>query len=113
MVPLFYVDDCLMLIPSKDKNDEAYASLQAHFKIEYYGQLNMYLVIYLDQHPDVSIHQRQNHITQSIISMIPGMYKSSAKPTPVVKPPLSKETRELRQEKMTLITNKSLGCSTY
>ena len=33
MVPLFYVDDCLMLSPSKDKINELYASIQEDFKI--------------------------------------------------------------------------------
>ena len=43
MVLLFYVDDCLMFSPSKDKTDEVYASLQAYFKIEDNGELNNYL----------------------------------------------------------------------
>ena len=34
MVLLFYVDDCLMFIPSKDKVCDVYASLQADFKIK-------------------------------------------------------------------------------
>ena len=34
MVLVFYVDRCLMFSPSKDKNDDLYASLQAYFKIE-------------------------------------------------------------------------------
>ena len=34
MVPLFYVDDCITFIPSKDKIDELYASLQAYFNIK-------------------------------------------------------------------------------
>ena len=33
MFQLFYVDDCLMLSPYKDKIDELYANLQAYFKI--------------------------------------------------------------------------------
>ena len=33
MVLLFYVDDCLIFSPSKDKIDELYASLQENFKI--------------------------------------------------------------------------------
>ena len=34
MVLLFYVGDCLVFIPYKDKIVEVYASLQADFKIE-------------------------------------------------------------------------------
>ena len=37
--------------------------------------------------------------------MIPGMDKSSAKPTPAVKPPLAKNEID-QARKMTLITNK-------
>ena len=56
MFLLFYVDDCLMFSPSKDKTDEVYASLQAYFKIEDNGELNNYLWIDLDCRPDGPIH---------------------------------------------------------
>ena len=36
-VILFYVDDCLMFSPSKDKIDDVYTSLQADLNIEYNG----------------------------------------------------------------------------
>ena len=49
MVLLFYVDDCLMFSPSKDKIYEVYASLHADFKIEDDGELNKYLGIDLDR----------------------------------------------------------------
>ena len=44
----------------------------------------------MDLRPDASIHIRQPYITQMILNMIPGMYKSSAKPNPAVKPPIEK-----------------------
>ena len=56
MVPLFYVDDCLMFSPSKGKIDEVYAYLQAYFKIEDDGDLNKYLEMELYHRPDGSIH---------------------------------------------------------
>ena len=43
MVLLFYVDECLMLSPSKDEIDEVYISLQSYFKIEDDEDLNKYL----------------------------------------------------------------------
>ena len=52
MVLLFYVDDCLMFSPSKDKIDDVYASLQEYFNIEDDRYLNKYLVIDLDLRPD-------------------------------------------------------------
>ena len=48
IVLLFYVDDCLMFISSKDKIDGIYASLQVYFKIEDDVDLNKYFGIYLD-----------------------------------------------------------------
>ena len=44
----------------------------------------------MDHSPDVSIHIRQPYLPQSIINIIPGIDKSSAKPTPMVKPPQAK-----------------------
>ena len=88
MVLLFYVDDCLMFIPSKDKIDEVYDSLQEDFKIEDDGELNKYRGIDLDRHPYGSIHTSQTYLTQRIINMISDIEKSSAKPTPTVKTPL-------------------------
>ena len=55
MILLFYVDDCLLCIPSKDKIDEVYASLQKDFKIEDDGELNKYLGIDLERSPYGSI----------------------------------------------------------
>ena len=43
MVPLFYLDDFLMISPSKDKIDNLYASLQECFNIEDDGELKKYL----------------------------------------------------------------------
>ena len=98
MVLLFYVDECSMLSPSKDKIYEVYASIQEYFKIEYDGELNKYFGIDLDHHPYGSIHISQPYITQRILNMITGMEKSSAKPTPAVKPPLAKnEGSQARQ----------------
>ena len=83
--------------------DEVYAYLQAYFRIEYYGDLNKYRGIELDFRPYGSIHIRQTYLTQRILNMIPGMGKSSTKPTPVVKPP-PPQMRDIKQEKITLIT---------
>ena len=44
MVQLFYVDGCLRFSHSKDKIDDVYASLQEDPRIEYYGQLNRYIL---------------------------------------------------------------------
>ena len=52
--------------------------------------MDISLGIELDRRPDVSIRIRQPDLTQIIINMIPGMDKSSAQPTPAVKPPLEK-----------------------
>ena len=49
IVLLFYVDDCLMFISSKDKIGGIYASLQVYFKIEDDVDLNKYFGIYLDR----------------------------------------------------------------
>ena len=87
MVLLFYVDDCLIFIPSRDKIDEVCASLQAYFKIEDDGELNKYLGIDLDRRSDVSIYLRQPYLTKSILDMIPDMYNSNTNPTLTVKPP--------------------------
>ena len=87
---LFYVDYCLVFSPFKDKIDEVYASLQEYFKIKYDRYINKYLGIDMDLLPDGSIHLSQPYLTQRITNRITGMYKSSAKPTPTVKPPLAK-----------------------
>ena len=79
-----------MFIPSKDKIDEVYASIQEYFKIEDDEYLNKYLGIELDRRTDGSIRISQPCITQRIINMIPGMDKSSANPIFVVKPTLAK-----------------------
>ena len=85
-----YVDDYLIVSPSKDKIDELYASFQAYFNIEDDGELNKYLRIELDYRPYESIYIRWSYIIQRILNMIPGMGKSSSKPNPVVKPPPAK-----------------------
>ena len=41
----YFVNDCVMFIPSKDKIDKLYASFQVYFNIEDYGELNKYLGI--------------------------------------------------------------------
>ena len=51
MLLLFYVDDFLMFIPSKDKIDDVYASLQVYYNIEDNVYLNKYLGIDLERHP--------------------------------------------------------------
>ena len=99
-----------MFSPYKDKIDEVYASIQAYFKIKYYRQLNKYLGIELDLHPNGSIHMRQPYLIQIIINIIPGKYKSIANPNPTVKYPLEK-MRDIKQN-ITLITNQQLGRST-
>ena len=71
-------------------SDEVYASLQADLKIEDDGELNKYLRIYLDLRLDGYIHLWQTYLTQRILNMNPGMENSSAKPTPMVKPPPEK-----------------------
>ena len=103
MVLLFYVYECLIFSPYKDKIDEVYASLQADFNIEDSGEINKYLGIELDRRPDGSIHLSQPYSTQIIINMIPGMDKSRSKPTPAVKPPLEKN-EGYQAIKITLIT---------
>ena len=47
-------------------------------------------MIELYRHLDGSIHIRQRCLTKIILNMIPGMDKSSANPTHVVKPPIAK-----------------------
>ena len=42
MVLLCYVDECLMFIPSEDKIDEVYVSIQAYSKIEDGGDIKKY-----------------------------------------------------------------------
>ena len=76
---------------SKDKIDEVYASIQSYFSIEDDVYINKYLGIKLDHRPDGPIHLRQPYITKIILNMIPGMDKSSSKPTPTVKPPPAKK----------------------
>ena len=49
MVIIFYVEDCLMFSPFKDKIDDVYASIQEYFKIEDYRELEKYHRIELDQ----------------------------------------------------------------
>ena len=79
-----------MFSPSKDKSNDVYASLWGNFKIEDDGELKKYFWIELDRRPYGSIYIIQPYLTQRFISMIPGMDKSSAKPTPAIKTPLAK-----------------------
>ena len=104
MVPLFYADDCLMLGPYKDKIEEVYASLQTEFKTKGNGNLNKYLGIELQHCPDGSIQLRQPYLTQRIINIVPGLDKSSDKPTPEFKPPLAKIYKSQERKKI-LITD--------
>ena len=90
MVLLFYVDDCLMFIPSKDKIDEVYDSLQEYFNIEEDREHNKYLGIELDCCPYGSIYLKQPYLTQTILNMIIGIDRPSANSTPVVKLTLAK-----------------------
>ena len=105
MFLLFYVDGCLIFISSKGKMVELYASLQLYLKIEDDRELNKYLGIELYRLPDGSINLSQTYLTQRIINIIPGMYSSSVKPTPAIKPPLAKK-QEAQPIKMTLIIDK-------
>ena len=94
-----------MFSPYKDKIDEVYASIQADFKIEDAGELNKFLGIDMDRQPDGSIHTSHTYLeTQRILNNIPGMDKSSANPTPTVKPHLEKNEGS-QARKMTLITD--------
>ena len=52
MVPLFYVNYCLIFSPYKDRIDKLYSSLQADFKIEGDRYINKYLEIDLELRPD-------------------------------------------------------------
>ena len=91
-----------MFIPSKDNIDVLYASLQEYFNIKYDREINKYLGIEQYRCPNVSIHVRQPYLTPNIINKIPGMEKSSADLTPVVKPPIAKH-EEAQEGKITLI----------
>ena len=104
MLPIFCVDNCLISSPSEDKIDKLYASIQEIFKKEDDRDLNKYPGIELERHSDGSIYLRQPSQTQIILNMIPGMYKSSATPTPVIKPPQEKN-KVYKARKMTLITD--------
>ena len=79
-----------MLSHSKDKIDGVHAYISADFKIEDEGDISNYLGIKMEHYADGSIHIRQPYLYQIIINLIPGMDKSSAKPTSAVKPPLVK-----------------------
>ena len=94
-----------MFSPSKDKIDKLYVSLQEDLKIKDDGYLNKCIEIELYRHPYGSIHTIRNYLIQRIVNMIPGMYKSSDKPTPVFEPPLEKN-EGYQAIKMTLITDK-------
>ena len=103
MVQLFYVDDCLIFSPSKDKIYDVYASLQAYFNIDYDGDIRTYLGIELDCCPDGSIHLRQPYPAKRKFNLIPGMEKSSSKRNPEVKTPLAKN-EGAQPRKINLIT---------
>ena len=70
-----YLDHCIIFIPSEDKIDYIYASLQEYYKIEDDEDLNRYNEIYLAWSLDGSIHISQPYISQSFINMLPGMDK--------------------------------------
>lgn len=55
--------------------------------------MNKYTVVDLYLRLDGSIHLWQNFVTQIIVNLIPRLGKSSANPTPAVKPPLEKRGR--------------------
>ena len=88
MVILFYVYDCLMFSPFTDKIDNIYAPLQTDFNIECDKELNNYPGILVGRRQYGSTHLSQPYLTQGITNLVPGMDKSSTKPTPAVKPRL-------------------------
>ena len=88
--PTFYVNYCLIFDPFKDEIDDVYGSLWGGLKIEDDGYINKYIGIDINSFSDGLIHIMQPYLAQRIINMIPGMEKSSAKPTPSFKPPLAK-----------------------
>ena len=75
MVLLFYVDYFLIFSTYKGIIDEVYLYLQVDFKKEDDGDINNYLGINLDRRPDVSINLRQTYLNQSILNIIPVVYK--------------------------------------
>ena len=75
-----------MVIPSKDKIDALYASLQEYFNIEDDGEIKKYIGRDLEHRRDDTIHISQDYLTQWIINIIPVMQKSSTNQNPVVKP---------------------------
>ena len=79
-----------MFIPSENKIDWLYASLQAYFKIEDDGELKKYIGVDLDRRPDESIHLSQSYLAKTILNMILGMENSSANSTPAVQPLIEK-----------------------
>ena len=104
IVLLCYVDGCLVFSPSKDKIDEVYVSLQEDSNIEGDGNINNYLGMDLNRRPYGSINIRKTYLTRGILNIIPGMDKSSSKPTPVVKPPLAKD-EGAKARKMNFVTD--------
>ena len=87
MFLLFYVDDCLLFIPSKDKIDEVYECIQENSKIKDDVELKKYLGIELDRLLYGFIHLSQPYLTQISLNRITGMGRSRSKPTPTVNPP--------------------------
>ena len=78
MVPIFYVGNCLIFSPSKDKIDDVHSSLQEDFKIEDDGNIKKHLGVELYRLPDLSIHLSQPYLDQIIINRFVGMDKSIA-----------------------------------
>ena len=79
-----------MFIPTKDKIDGGWTSLQSCFRIEDDGYLKKYPGIEFYCLSDGSIHLSRPYLTQRIINLIPGMEKSSSNPNYMVNPPLAK-----------------------
>ena len=73
MVLLLNVDDCLVYINVKDKNDDVYDSIMSDFKIEDGGDLNKDLRIEMGLLPYGLIFPSQPELSQRINNMIPSM----------------------------------------
>ena len=71
MVLLLYVNDYIIISPSRDKIDDICIFLKNDFKIEDDEYLNKYIGIDLDLQPDSLFHIRQSYLALKIITMIP------------------------------------------
>ena len=88
---------------SKDNIYNLYASLRADFKTEDDVELNKYFGLYMDRGPYGSIFLSHICLSQSIINIIPVVYKSTSKTIPAVNPPLARN-EGAKTRKITLIT---------